>query len=93
VYPLKYLTSHVRWLAGDFVDAKRLHLLLKTEPSIANEPRAYPLAVCDEEVQLAYVLEIKYIYNTYTRYVFKSWNFKCLDTFFLFKGYIKGLTT
>lgn len=51
IYPLKYLTSHVRWLVGDFVDAERLLHLLKTKPSIVDAPNAYPLAVRDAEVQ------------------------------------------
>lgn len=51
VYPLKYLTSHVRWLVGDFVDAERLLFLLKTAPSVVDAPNAYPLAVRDAQVQ------------------------------------------
>lgn len=51
VYPLKYLTSHVRWLVGDFVDAERLLFLLKTAPSIVDAPGASPLAVRDAEVK------------------------------------------
>lgn len=51
VYPLKYLTSHVRWLVGDFVDAERLLFLLKTAPSVVDAPNAYPLVVRDAQVQ------------------------------------------
>ncbi|KAF2998231.1 hypothetical protein E8E13_005592 [Curvularia kusanoi] len=55
VYPLKYLTSHVRWLVGDFVDAERLLFLLKTSPSITDAPEAYPLSIRDAEVQFTNV--------------------------------------
>lgn len=51
IYPLKFLTNHVRWLVSDFVDAERLLLLLKTKPSIVDSPEAYPLAVRDGEVR------------------------------------------
>jgi ABC-type transport system involved in Fe-S cluster assembly fused permease/ATPase subunit len=51
VYPLKFLTDHFRWLVGDFVDAERLLLLLKTKPSITEAPEAYPLAVRKGDVQ------------------------------------------
>ncbi|KAH6621995.1 P-loop containing nucleoside triphosphate hydrolase protein [Boeremia exigua] len=50
IYPLKFLTNHVRWLVSDFVDAERLLLLLKTKPSIVEATNAYPLAVRDGEV-------------------------------------------
>src|SRR5690242_13194958 len=50
-YPLKFLVNHVRWLVGDFVDAERLLLLLKTKPSIVDSPEAYPLAVRNAEVR------------------------------------------
>jgi ABC-type multidrug transport system fused ATPase/permease subunit len=55
VYPLQYLTSHVRWLVGDFVDAERLLFLLKTAPSIVDAPNAHPLAVRDAEVKFTNV--------------------------------------
>lgn len=51
IYPLKFLTNHVRWLVSDFVDAERLLLLLKTRPSIVDSPVVYPLAVRDGEVR------------------------------------------
>jgi ABC-type multidrug transport system fused ATPase/permease subunit len=51
IYPLKFLTEHVRWLVSDFVDAERLLLLLKTKPSIVESAEAYPLAVRDGEVR------------------------------------------
>jgi ABC-type transport system involved in Fe-S cluster assembly fused permease/ATPase subunit len=51
IYPLKFLTNHVRWLISDFVDAERLLMLLRTEPSIMDAPEAYPLAVRDGEVR------------------------------------------
>lgn len=51
IYPLKFLTDHVRWLVSDFVDAERLLLLLKTKPSIVDSAYAYPLAVRDGEVR------------------------------------------
>ncbi|KAL1591326.1 hypothetical protein SLS60_012070 [Paraconiothyrium brasiliense] len=51
IYPLKFLTNHVRWLVGDFVDAERLLLLLKTQPSIVDAPEAYPLTVRESSVQ------------------------------------------
>ncbi|KAJ4384852.1 hypothetical protein N0V86_000455 [Didymella sp. IMI 355093] len=51
IYPLRFLTDHVRWLVSDFVDAERLLLLLKTKPSIVDSPEAHPLAVRDGEVR------------------------------------------
>jgi ABC-type transport system involved in Fe-S cluster assembly fused permease/ATPase subunit len=51
IYPLEFLTEHVRWLVSDFVDAERLLLLLKTKPSIVDSPEAHPLAVRDSEVR------------------------------------------
>ncbi|KAJ4983475.1 ABC transporter [Stagonosporopsis vannaccii] len=51
IYPLKFLVNHVRWLVGDFVDAERLLLLLKTQPSIVDAAEAYPLATRDGEVR------------------------------------------
>lgn len=51
IYPLQYLTSHLRYLVSDFVDAERLLMLLKTKPSIVDAPEAYPLAVRDGEVR------------------------------------------
>ncbi|KAJ4357134.1 uncharacterized protein N0V89_001709 [Didymosphaeria variabile] len=51
IYPLKFLTNHVRWLVGDFVDAERLLLLLKTQPSVVEATDAYPLAVRESKVQ------------------------------------------
>ncbi|KAF2623796.1 heavy metal tolerance protein [Macroventuria anomochaeta] len=51
IYPLKFLTNHVRWLVSDFVDAERLLLLLKTKPSIVDAPEAYPLTVREGEVR------------------------------------------
>jgi ABC-type transport system involved in Fe-S cluster assembly fused permease/ATPase subunit len=51
IYPLKFLTDHVRWLVSDFVDAERLLLLLKTKPSVVDSAAAHPLAVRDGEVR------------------------------------------
>lgn len=51
IYPLKFLTDHVRWLVSDFVDAERLLLLLKTKPSVVDSADAFPLAVRDGKVR------------------------------------------
>ena len=51
IYPLKFLTEHVRWLVRDFVDAERVLHLLQTQPSVVDAPEAYPLAVRDGEVR------------------------------------------
>jgi ABC-type multidrug transport system fused ATPase/permease subunit len=51
IYPLKFLTNHVRWLVSDFVDAERLLHLLKTTPSVVESTEAYPLAKCGGEVR------------------------------------------
>lgn len=50
IYPLKFLTHHIRWIVSDFVDAERLLLLLKTSPSVTDEPDAHPLVVRDGDV-------------------------------------------
>jgi ABC-type transport system involved in Fe-S cluster assembly fused permease/ATPase subunit len=51
IYPLKFLTNHVRWLVKDFVDAERLLHLLQTQPTVTDAPDAHPLAVRDAEVR------------------------------------------
>jgi ABC-type multidrug transport system fused ATPase/permease subunit len=45
IYPLKFLSNHARWLVSDFVDAERLLLLLRTNPSVVDAPDAQTLVV------------------------------------------------
>jgi len=51
VYPLTFLTNHIHWLSNDFIDAERLLMLFKTQPSIVDAEDAYTLAVRDGSVQ------------------------------------------
>lgn len=58
-YPIQYLSNHFRWLATDFVDAERVLMLLRTEPSIKDAPNAKILpatqgAVEFKDVSFAY---------------------------------------
>ncbi len=43
IYPIKFLSEHSRLLVRDFVDAERLLMLFKTDPSIVDAPNAVPL--------------------------------------------------
>jgi ABC-type transport system involved in Fe-S cluster assembly fused permease/ATPase subunit len=71
IYPLKFLTNHVRWLVGDFVDAERLLHLLRTQPSITDAHEAYPLAVRDAVVQFE---EVSFRYDS-SRYALRDISF------------------
>ena len=74
IYPLKFLTNHVRWLISDFVDAERLLMLLKTEPSIVDASEAYPLAVRDGEVRFE---NVSFMYDE-GRYALRDISFTAL---------------
>ncbi|THY20297.1 P-loop containing nucleoside triphosphate hydrolase protein [Aureobasidium pullulans] len=71
IYPLQYLINHIRWLAGDFVDAERLLLLLKTKPSVVDTPEAYPLAVRDGGVRFE---DVSFMYDE-GRYALRNISF------------------
>lgn len=68
IYPLKLLTKHVRWLASDFVDAERLLLLLKTEPSVTEAPNAFSLALREVDVRFD---QVSFIYDE-SRYALRD---------------------
>ncbi|RAR04454.1 P-loop containing nucleoside triphosphate hydrolase protein [Stemphylium lycopersici] len=71
IYPLKFLTDHVRWLVRDFVDAERVLHLLQTQPSVMDAPAAYPLALRDGEVRF---LDVSFKYES-TRYALRHVSF------------------
>ncbi|KEQ78736.1 P-loop containing nucleoside triphosphate hydrolase protein [Aureobasidium pullulans EXF-150] len=71
IYPLQYLINHIRWLAGDFVDAERLLLLLKTKPSVVDAPEAHPLAVRDGGVRFE---DVSFMYDE-GRYALRNISF------------------
>ncbi|KAH8623645.1 putative heavy metal tolerance protein-like [Alternaria alternata] len=71
IYPLKFLTEHVRWLVRDFVDAERVLHLLQTQPSVTDAPEAYPLAVRDGEVRFE---DVSFQYDS-SRYALRDVSF------------------
>lgn len=59
IYPLQFLSNHFRWMVTDFVDAERLLILLKTNPTVSDccEPAMLPRSqgiVEFEDVSLLY---------------------------------------
>lgn len=50
-YPIQYLSNHFKWLASDFVDAERVLMLLRTEPSVKDAPNAGTLPVAQGAVE------------------------------------------
>jgi ABC-type multidrug transport system fused ATPase/permease subunit len=74
IYPLKFLTNHVRWLVGDFVDAERLLHLLQTQPLVTDAPESYPLAVRDGEVRFE---DVSFQYDS-SRYALRDISFTAL---------------
>ena len=71
IYPLRFLTNHVRWLVRDFVDAERLLHLLQTQPSVTDAPEAYPLAVRDGGIRFK---DVAFMYNS-SRYALRDVSF------------------
>ncbi|KAI4914430.1 hypothetical protein J4E85_010493 [Alternaria conjuncta] len=71
IYPLKFLTDHVRWLVRDFVDAERVLHLLQTQPTVTDAPEAYPLAVQDGEVRFE---DVSFKYDS-SRYALRDVSF------------------